>query len=300
MHIFGELVHIFGELVHIFAWKLVCRSSTHVSRNLGPLWQPRVYNDTKAWATRPFFWRLFLVEYACNFHREPKGRFRKRVVLANVPLFRSSFRGNMRTYHCHREHCRPEKILSELFPAILDRIITGKYSKRNNLIVTWAHYRNDLAVHRSHDTQTEIQWTKSCNELPDENSPTINSVIFDRNITGENSQRINLVVISVTIVPSFWFSFRRNIRPKPPFWKTTFLSSPEICPKWRPRKCQHRTQLLVRQGMATYSHARRQASSDMWAPLACLLLRGAWQSLAECLPTQATARPSYYRPPKNA
>ena len=31
-------------------------------------------------------------------HREIKGRFRKRVVLANVPSFRSSFRGSMRTY----------------------------------------------------------------------------------------------------------------------------------------------------------------------------------------------------------
>ena len=29
---------------------------------------------------------------------ETQGRFRKRVVLANVPLFRFSFRGNMRTY----------------------------------------------------------------------------------------------------------------------------------------------------------------------------------------------------------
>ena len=34
------------------------------------------------------------------FHREIKGRFRKRVVLANVPSFRFSFRGNMRTYPC--------------------------------------------------------------------------------------------------------------------------------------------------------------------------------------------------------
>ena len=102
-------------------------------------------------------------------------------------------------YHCHQKHYRPEKILSELFPAILDRIITGKYSKRINLIVIRAHYRNHLAVHRSHDTRTEIPWTKSCNELPDDNSPTINSVIFDRNITGENSQRINLAMISVRI-----------------------------------------------------------------------------------------------------
>ena len=47
MHIFGELVHIFGKLVHIFAWKLVSRTSKRVSRNLGPLWQPGVYNDTR-------------------------------------------------------------------------------------------------------------------------------------------------------------------------------------------------------------------------------------------------------------
>ena len=76
------------------------------------------------------------------------------------------------------------KILSELFPAILDRIITGKCTKRINLIVIRAHYRKNLAVHRSFDTRTEIPWTKSCNELPDENSPTINSVIFDKNFTG--------------------------------------------------------------------------------------------------------------------
>ena len=37
----------------------------------------------------------------CNrqtFHWEIKGRFRKRVVLVNVPPFRFSFQGNMRTY----------------------------------------------------------------------------------------------------------------------------------------------------------------------------------------------------------
>ena len=61
-----------------------------------------------------------------------------------------------KTYHCHHEHYRPEKILSELFPAILDRIITGKYSKRINLIVIRAHYRKHLAGHGSHDTRTEI------------------------------------------------------------------------------------------------------------------------------------------------
>ena len=33
-----------------------------------------------------------------NIHRQIEERFRKRVVLANVPLFRFSFRGNMRTF----------------------------------------------------------------------------------------------------------------------------------------------------------------------------------------------------------
>ena len=35
-------------------------------------------------------------ERSHKFHREIKGRFRKRVALANVPSFRFSFRGNMR------------------------------------------------------------------------------------------------------------------------------------------------------------------------------------------------------------
>ena len=38
------------------------------------------------------------------------------------------------------------------------------------------------------------------------------------------------------------------------------------------RLIHHRTQLLVRQGLAPYSHAKRQACTEMWAPLACLLL----------------------------
>ena len=46
VNIFGKLVHIFGKLVHICAWKLVSRTSKQVSRNLGPLWQRGVYNDT--------------------------------------------------------------------------------------------------------------------------------------------------------------------------------------------------------------------------------------------------------------
>ena len=48
VHILGELVHIFGKLVHISAWKLVSRTSKQVSRTLGPLWQPGVYNDTNS------------------------------------------------------------------------------------------------------------------------------------------------------------------------------------------------------------------------------------------------------------
>ena len=111
-------------------------------------------------------------------------------------------RPGIKNYHCHHKHYRPEKNLSELFPAILDRIITGEYSRWINSIVIRAHYRKHLAVHWSDDTRMEILWTKSCNELPDENSPIINFVIFDRNITGQNFQRINLVMILVAIVQS--------------------------------------------------------------------------------------------------
>ena len=51
------------------------------------------------------------------------------------------------------------------------------------------------------------------------------------------------------------------------------------------------TQNLVRQGAAAYSNPKCQASSELWAPLACILLRAAWQSLAERVPTQLAARP---------
>ena len=59
---------------------------------------------------------------------------------------------------------------SELFPAILDWIITEKQSKRMSLIIFRAHYRKHPAIHRSDDTRTEIPWTKSCKELRDENT----------------------------------------------------------------------------------------------------------------------------------
>ena len=50
---FRELAHIFGKLVHIFARNLVSRTSKQVSKNLGPLWQPGVYNDTNTLGTLP-------------------------------------------------------------------------------------------------------------------------------------------------------------------------------------------------------------------------------------------------------
>ena len=45
----------------------------------------------------------------------------------------------------------------------------------------------------------------------------------------------------------------------------------------------HRLQLLVRQGMP-YSFAKRTASSELWGPISCTLLRAAWQAHAECTP----------------
>ena len=54
LHIFGKLAYIFGKLVHIFARKLVSRTSKQVSRNLGPLWQPGVYNDTRLSVAKEF------------------------------------------------------------------------------------------------------------------------------------------------------------------------------------------------------------------------------------------------------
>ena len=49
------------------------------------------------------------------------------------------------------------------------------------------------------------------------------------------------------------------------------------------RIINHRLQLLVRQGMP-FSFAKRTASSELWGPLSCTLLRAAWQAHAECTP----------------
>ena len=45
----------------------------------------------------------------------------------------------------------------------------------------------------------------------------------------------------------------------------------------------HRLQLLVRQG-TPYSFAKRTASSELWGPIPCTLMRAAWQAHAECTP----------------
>ena len=47
---------------------------------------------------------IFLRVWSFYFHGEIKGRFRKRVVLANVPSFRFSFRGNIRRNHPFGNH----------------------------------------------------------------------------------------------------------------------------------------------------------------------------------------------------
>ena len=66
MHVFGKLVHIFGKFVHIFAWKLVSRPTKQVSSDLGPLWQPGVYNDTNSrMKNRHFDTRLFWYPFGC-------------------------------------------------------------------------------------------------------------------------------------------------------------------------------------------------------------------------------------------
>ena len=49
------------------------------------------------------------------------------------------------------------------------------------------------------------------------------------------------------------------------------------------RIINHRLQLLVRQG-TPFSFAKRTASSELWGPISCTLLRAAWQAHAECAP----------------
>ena len=49
------------------------------------------------------------------------------------------------------------------------------------------------------------------------------------------------------------------------------------------RIINHRLQILVRQG-TPFSFAKRTASSELWGPISCTLLRAAWQAHAECAP----------------
>ena len=45
----------------------------------------------------------------------------------------------------------------------------------------------------------------------------------------------------------------------------------------------HRLHVLVRQGIP-FSFAKRTASSELWGPISCTLLRATWQAHAECAP----------------
>ena len=49
------------------------------------------------------------------------------------------------------------------------------------------------------------------------------------------------------------------------------------------RIINHTVQVLVRQGIP-FSFAKRTASSELWGPISCTLLRAAWQAHAECAP----------------
>ena len=53
---------------------------------------------------KPPFWKPPFCQHRKGAHWEIKGRFRKRVVLANVPSFRFSFRGNIHQNHPFGNH----------------------------------------------------------------------------------------------------------------------------------------------------------------------------------------------------
>ena len=81
VHIFGKLAHIFGKFVHIPARKLVSRTSKQVSRNLGPLWQPGVYNDTKVYRRVQNHYKQTFFPRAMN------SNYRYRIVLLEAMTF---------------------------------------------------------------------------------------------------------------------------------------------------------------------------------------------------------------------
>ena len=67
------------------------------------------------------------------------------------------------------------------------------------------------------------------------------------------------------------------------------------------RIINHRLQVLVQQGIP-FSFAKRTASSELWGPISCALLRAAWQTHAECAPRIGQAdlgdTPSSWKTPR--
>ena len=59
------------------------------------------------------------------------------------------------------------------------------------------------------------------------------------------------------------------------------------------RIINHRLQLLVRQGIP-YSFAKRTASSELWGPISCTLMRAAWQAHARVRPSSRPGRPRHH------
>ena len=51
----------------------------------------------------------------------------------------------------------------------------------------------------------------------------------------------------------------------------------------------HRLHILVRQGIP-FSFAKRTASSELWGPISCTLLRAAWQASCRMCPTHRPGR----------
>ena len=94
-------------------------------------------------------------------HWETKGQFRKRVVLANVPSFRFSFRGNIRTYprSGFRSRGRFECTLVPVF-------VPGGTSAKTTLFKFWkttllATPIHVLAQHLTHLEFQRLRWAKS-------------------------------------------------------------------------------------------------------------------------------------------
>ena len=73
-------------------WRIELETKTALHRGLGDLRSKHYPN------------MMLRAQVTYHVHWEIKGRFRKRVVLANVPSFRFSFRGNIRQNHPFGNH----------------------------------------------------------------------------------------------------------------------------------------------------------------------------------------------------